>query len=174
MTQQWVGGFDSLTLRNEKLVNKELDKLEIVIRSGQTDECQVVYVLSRIRKLMELNKKIKKTYKELKFYCNWSLHAQIDHTEDVSDILKEFRDNADSRHHFLHFEVFRAELKKFTSEVLNIALTDDYLRNFTITLTEIIADTPISITESKKTTIVINPPELIRTPDQITYKIVPG
>ncbi len=149
------------------------NKLILAIQNGATDEPNVVYVLSRIRKIFELDPALRKQHKVLNVYCNWSLHASIDRTEDVKEILEEFIEKAELRHHFVYLEAFKSDFIIFAKNTLTIDLNEDYLDRFGKSLIEIIADTPISYIESRKTTIVINPSELPRRSDQITYKIIP-
>jgi hypothetical protein len=64
-----------------------LDKLSKEISKDIKEECQVVYILSRIRKLLELSKE-KKKYQYLKLYCHWSLHNELSKRNTVSMILE--------------------------------------------------------------------------------------
>lgn len=53
------------------------DKLSIELKKPINGEPQVIYILSRIRKLLDLNHKKDGAYRILRFYCNWALHTEI-------------------------------------------------------------------------------------------------
>ena len=48
-----------------------LEKLQKELNREIRDECQVIYILSRIRKILEISDERSK-YKMLNFYCNWA------------------------------------------------------------------------------------------------------
>ena len=130
------------------MINSLKDKLNLALSEGSPDEYKVVYILSRIRKIMEF-KKIKQ-YKVLRVYCNWALHTEIDRTDEVKYILEEFVRNEKSRKLSTLFQDFSHEMKQFALNDLNIQLTDDYLYKFIKVLINTISDTPISFKKSKK------------------------
>ncbi|MDO8340502.1 MAG: hypothetical protein Q7T59_00855 [Candidatus Woesebacteria bacterium] len=146
------------------------EKIRAALNETDINEYLVVFVMSRIRKLLELEN-IKNSYKLVNIYCNWSLHTKIDRTDDIKDILEEFVNKAETRHNLLMLNEFKSHFKKFVSEVLNINLTEDYINKFSLILLNIISDTPISFTKSRFMTITINPADLPRNEKQITYKI---
>lgn len=146
------------------------EKIRVALNETDINEYLVVFVMSRIRKLLELEN-IKSSYKLVNIYCNWSLHTKIDRTDDIKDILEEFVNKAETRHNLLMLNEFKNHFKKFVSEVLNINLTEDYVNKFSLILLNIISDTPISFTKSRFMTITINPTDLPRNENQITYKI---
>lgn len=52
------------------------------------EECEVVYLMVEIRKILEYGGK---SYKTLRFYCNWVLHKELSQektTKLLSDIFK--------------------------------------------------------------------------------------
>lgn len=146
------------------------NKLRLALEKNLGDECQVVYILSRIRKIIELEE-LRKRYRILNIYCNWCLHTRINNTEDFKDILEEFVNNAESRHYLLYFEEFKKQFRNFLKEELAFEITDNYLNKFVQILTNVISDTPISTKKIKKITITINPNDLPRRENEITYKI---
>jgi hypothetical protein len=54
-----------------------IEKLRKEISKDTFDESHVVYILSRIRKYLELTEQRDK-HPFLWFYCNWALHPKID------------------------------------------------------------------------------------------------
>ena len=67
-----------------EIIRKLTDELD----RGITSEVQVVYVLAGIRKLIERDK-IKDQYADLRFHCDWALHASMDRTA-AKKILRQF------------------------------------------------------------------------------------
>ncbi len=128
----------------EKLRN-ELDK-------DITTEAQIVYILSRIRKILEKNNT--RGYNVLKFYCNWALHAEIEDTNAIKEILKEVAEgNEESQLKFFLFVPLHKQLKTFlTNNGLSTKITEK--PNFNILLSQIYTDTPLIIKSIKKTKIV--------------------
>jgi len=152
------------------MLNDIKDKLRSNLEKEIADECQVVYILSRMRKLIEIDGTRNK-YKVLNIYCNWSLHSRIDRTEEVKDILDEFVSKKEKRHILLFFTHFIDEFNKFTTNELGITKDERYIGRFVAILREIISDTPIKLKKVKITTITINPSSLPRNIDEITYMI---
>ena len=64
-------------------------KLAQALDEDITTEAQVVYILSRLRKYLEITGQ-KKTYKDLNFYCNWALHSKLERTEPVAEALLDY------------------------------------------------------------------------------------
>ncbi|MFA5870908.1 MAG: hypothetical protein WC842_03420 [Candidatus Paceibacterota bacterium] len=87
-----------------------LEKLNTELQKDIQDECQVIYILSRIRKYLE-DKNEKKQYIYLNFYCNWALHSRINDTKAVNVILNDFISGKDSG--FLNFDYLKNDLKTF-------------------------------------------------------------
>jgi hypothetical protein len=56
-----------------------LKKLDALLSAGITDEMQVVYLMSGVRKLLE-RQQAKKQYRYLTFHCDWTLHPKIGRT----------------------------------------------------------------------------------------------
>lgn len=80
-------------------------------------EIQVVYILTRVRKLLEIKEK-KEQYQFLNFYCNWALHAKIDKVgKKVEEFLKQVAsgDNTAGGDH-IYFSFFHQEFKLFLKE----------------------------------------------------------
>lgn len=135
-----------------------LFKLSRELSKDIQDETQAVFILSRIRKYLEL-KKLQNDYKYLNFYCNWALHPSLDRTEAVSDILKDFVDGTDDLR-FLNFDKLYLELKRFNDDnnlPRRIFETENYLR-FVNLLVEIYAETPLEFSSGEKRRIVISKP----------------
>ena len=131
----------------EKL-NKELSK-EI------QEECQVIYILSRIRKYLEQNNK-KSKYKVLNFYCNWALHSKMERTEPVAGILRDFiTANGEG---FKNFGPFLEELNKFLKAYdlsREIISNLDNRKRFLNLLIDIYEDTPLEVYPEEKRIITI-------------------
>ena len=131
--------------------NNIKEKLQSVLRKESFEETDVIYILSRIRKLLEIDGN-KKDFKVLNFYCNWALHAQIEDVDSIIKTLQKPGENAISLFHL--FVDFDKELKKFLdnhSIQTNIFTNRKTLIKFHNLLTEIYTDTPLILkTISKK------------------------
>lgn len=64
-----------------------IEKLNNELRREIKNECQVVYILSRVRKILDHERAVNKI---LRFYCNWVLHIDLKHKETTLFISKMF------------------------------------------------------------------------------------
>ncbi len=71
-----------------------LNKLNARLSKAIDDEPQVIFILSRIRKILE-SKKEKSTYKYLNFYCNWVLHMKLDKPWTTALLSDKFEQDID-------------------------------------------------------------------------------
>ncbi len=141
------------------MVNDIIEKLRIEFEKLITEEVQVIYILSRIRKILEIDGKEKK-YKKLKFYCDWSLHSQIDNIDPIKELLGivvsgEPHEASD----FFNYKPLDEELKQFLQEYnisSKIYESNKNERLFKEILTRIYSDTPLVIKNVKKTKITIH------------------
>ncbi len=119
----------------------------------------MVYILSRIRKILEAeSKEVKSRYKKLKFYCDWSLHIEIKNTDSISDELINLSDDILSSHNFFAYKSFHKEIKKFLKEYniqTSIYKNFENLLDFNQKLTDIYSDTPLIVKFTKKKKITI-------------------
>lgn len=120
---------------------------EFIKADGISEECQVVYVLSRIRKV--LDKDGSKKYKHLRFYCNWALHTEIDRTEKVQEMLLEFITEK-NKSRFLNFAPLLIDLKEFSreyrlSEAASWLADPINVSKFQELLVAIYSDTPVKV-----------------------------
>lgn len=133
-----------------------LEKINKEIQKNINNECQVVYILSRIRKFLEF-KKIQNKYKHLNLYCNWVLHPKIDKTGHLKETLQNFIEHKDDDK-FLFFEYLTDELKTFLKEndlsYKKLFETENYI-NFLNLLVDILSDTPLEVLLEEKKTITI-------------------
>ncbi len=130
------------------------EKLSKELKRDLKYESQVVYILSRIRKLLEIEN-AKRKYKVLNFYSNWSLHSKIDRTEPVREILKEFIEKKGERHGFIFYTDFEKELKAFLTEHGLPILRPSKIKKFKDLLSKTISDTPLEILLGTKYRIIL-------------------
>jgi hypothetical protein len=80
-------------------------------------EPQVVYILSRIRKIIEIDKK-EDDYAKLKFYCDWALHSKINNVGAMREILDGIiaRDGKAGMDLTMQFDTLHGEIKRFLKE----------------------------------------------------------
>lgn len=132
------------------------EKLQTELNRKIEGEPQVVYILSRVRKMLEIDGKEKETeYNKLKFYCNWALHSKINNVGAVRDILdgiiaRKVKAGADL---VVQFKTFHEEFQKFLKEykfTTTIYESPDNKFPFEMHLSQIYADTPLIVDEKIK------------------------
>ena len=140
------------------MTNDIINKLQLELNKEIKEESQVVYILSRIRKILELDKKEKK-YKKLKFYCDWALHAEIENVAPIKEVLDGVKKaDAQAQFDFITHEPFQTEFNNFLSEyslVTNIYKTAITVNVFNRLLRSIYSDTPLVIKTVRKTKIIL-------------------
>jgi len=140
-----------------------IEKLNAALTTMPTSESDVVYILSRIRKILELNNHPKK-YCCLNFYCNLALHSKIDRLpQSTKEMLLRMRDGElDSsafENSILWYQDLHEQLKVFLDEfnLPNTIYTEKRgVINFNQLLNDIYSDTPIIVTIEQKTKITID------------------
>lgn len=90
-------------------MDKKLDNLIKELKSLIRSEKQVMYILSEIRKKLELNNN---NYPTLKMYCSWTLHNDLSWKEAIN-FLKTIDFNSEESMTKISLETFREELQKF-------------------------------------------------------------
>lgn len=144
--------------------NSIIEKLKREINRNIKEECQVVYILSKVRKLLEIDKS-KDAFPYLNMYCNWSLHNNLSHKNTISSLLNLIEKDIDLKNNgheiahklknkhqnFFKLLIVKEELFKFLNK---IKLTPDNLENnwslFMKLLLDIIEDSPINFEEIKR------------------------
>ena len=143
-----------------------IQKLITELSKDIKDECQVVFILSRIRKILDM-KNEKSKYKLLNFYCNWSLHVNLTHTKTtqvLSDMFDQFIDCSESANNiarkmksnhadFFKLNDFKDELKKFFEDYdLPLRLFNEKIswNVFIKLILEIIEECPVVFIKSSK------------------------
>lgn len=133
------------------------EKLQIILRKESLEESDIVYILSRVRKILEIDGK-EKNFRKLKFYCDWSLHAQICNTDSMKDELDDFPNNQVNLFHFINYGSFQDEFKRFLKEYqldTNIYDNDVAALHFIQILSQILSDTPLIVKTVKKKKIIL-------------------
>lgn len=123
-----------------------IKKLYAKFQNVPQNEEDIVYILSRIRKVLEINK-YPTEFKILKFYCDLSLHSEIDRvSQEVAGHVKEIYENKNSSMLFL--EDFHDQLKKFMNsyDLPNFYKHIDFRGgNFIKLLYAVNSETPITV-----------------------------
>ncbi len=148
-------------------------KLQIELNKQIDQEPQIVYILSRIRKMLEIGGKEKK-YKKLKFFCDWALHAQIDYTDPVKELVDGLI-KSDSKAHsdIVNMHSFFEEFEKFlneyslTTSIFNSQRSKSEFRDL---LQSIYSDTPLIVKTVKKQKITLTDVEH-QNPRSFTIKL---
>lgn len=155
--------------KNSKMITKIIEKLSKALSEGNLDEYKVVYILSRIRKLIELNQ-LKNTFKDLNFYCDWALHSEIDRY--VPDSFKNKLTNQLKHSENLYpdelFAIFFIQLEQFLQELSlpNTILFDPLKIIFADLMIDVFSDTPLVI-KLENIKITVKSPD-----DKHMYKII--
>ena len=136
-----------------------LEKLDIFLQKHLpfTEECQIVYLLVEIRKVLDQENNRK--YPILRFYCNWSVHTEKDPTDEIRAIMNDiYRDVvaqiqkpalASSKMKivgFMYMEDLQKEIGKFLQEYnLPISLTSNQSNWLALVklLVKVLSDQPI-------------------------------
>lgn len=133
-------------------------KLQIELNRKIDQETQVVYILSRIRKMLEIDGK-ERNYKKLKFFCDWALHAQIDHTDPVKELVDGLINSEGKAHSdIVNMHSFFDEFEKFLNEYsLSTSIFDSQRSKceFRDLLQNIYSDTPLVVKTVKKQKITL-------------------
>lgn len=129
------------------------EKLQSHLLKDSFEESDVVYILSRIRKLIDLDEidTGKRKYEKLKFFCNWALHVQIDNLTSMSNLLIEVKNS--SKPTIAIFRLFYDELNKFLNDYkleTSIFTSGKTEINFAKKLSEVYKDTPLIIKKEGK------------------------
>jgi len=141
-----------------------IEKLDRELKKDIREECQVVYILSRIRKILEANRVDGNgeaegdRYPLLNFYCNWSLHYVMDKPSTqrlINNLLAEGLDCKKSAKDlagmlklkypdFFKLSSLELQLRGFLIvHQLSLDLLDNEWSNFRQILLKIIKETPI-------------------------------
>jgi hypothetical protein len=138
-------------------------KLAVELNKGITSEVQVVYLLAGIRRIIEREESTP-SYPDLKFHCDWALHASMDRTA-ARAILKLFDEaHAHLRNNIMindlpsrlkreierisKMETFEQSLEQFLSDHQLPPLTQhrtDGWTHFLHLYTQVIEDIPLMI-----------------------------
>ncbi len=121
-----------------------VEKLHKKFQTPPTSEEDVVYVLSRIRKLLE-SKNYPAEFSVLIFYCNLALHVRIDkYSKDVENMLERISIGSDVSDSIINFYDFHRQIKEFAQRY-NLPEWIYKINDFNKLLNEIYSDTPIII-----------------------------
>lgn len=161
--------------------NDIVSKLGAHLQKTSFEEADVVYILSRVRKLLEINGNSGK-YGKLKFYCDWALHAEIERGTKV--FQKELEDfiagNKEAGGAILTHQYFEEQFRQFLGEY-NIP-EGSYVNmptrlRFRELLAGIYSDTPLIVSLSKRVKITTNAgvfsADKMAAKMEIGYNIVP-
>jgi hypothetical protein len=153
------------------------DKLRLELAKPITEEGQVVYVLSLIRKILEVEKgKNDRKYQKLKFYCDWALHTEIDRgTRVFQEEFERFdKGDQDAIRDIITHQFFEPEFLAFLDE--NNISTETYRiidnkHQFRKLLAKIYADSMLTVTITKTIRIKANEGIFSREGDLIKVEI---
>lgn len=126
-------------------------KLALELSEDISKESQVIYILSCIRKILEIDQN-QSNYIKLKSFCDWALHSRLDNTDPFREELADFPHGELSSYFYTH-EVFKKEFKRFVKDYsieTNIYSDKEHENKFKSLLYEIYIDTPLIVKTIKK------------------------
>lgn len=126
------------------MIDDIISKLSFALNKSIRSEPQIVYILTRIGKVLELENS-KRNSALLNFYRNWSVHSEIDQTEPVADILSEFIKKRENRYRLSLHQQFCSEFTSFLDKHKLPHILKNRLNNFIFYLGKVISDTPIKV-----------------------------
>jgi len=143
--------------------NDIVEKLRKFLLNHPTlkEECEVVYLMVEIRKILDHGSN---SYKTLRFYCNWVLHKELSQEKTTKLLSDIFETNIDFKEggrenarkiksvgrNFFKLDKFKKELKEFFKDNhLPMDLLNKNWWTFGKLLLEIIKECPIVFTSSK-------------------------
>ncbi len=152
------------------------EKLALELSKPIIEESQVVYILSRIRKILEIDYNLNQgKYAKLKFYCDWALHTKIDKNKAFQEeFVKFIQGDMNAGAPILTFEVFQTEFLDFltqygiSAEVYKMPENNITFRKL---LAKIYADTPIIVTLIKTFEIKTNEGIFTKSNEMFKYDI---
>ncbi len=128
-----------------------ITKLKSALSEPIEKECQVVYILAEIRKLVE-RLKGKTNFPVLNFYGNWVLHSKIDDTSAIRPLLEKIEQSIINKNYdvwavwaMIDFEEFCREIGLFLNKQnINNPFADrKYWEKFRKLLVDILIDCPL-------------------------------
>lgn len=126
-----------------------IEKLNQELDTDVKSEANIVYILSRIRKILELEKK-QADFRVLNFYCNWALHAEIERIVPVKSLLDQIvqNDTVARENLSVNFLSLHEELIQFIEEFdlsTKIYASEENTSQFNKLLSQIYSDTPLLV-----------------------------
>lgn len=139
------------------------EKLRNALSEQIEKECQVVYIMVEVRKLLDRFSEQK--YSLLRFFCDWVLHIEINNLSPAREILNRIATEHKSKEfigtsiEFISFDHLRNEMLNFFKEK-DINLPSEWLINhekwnsFRKIFSNIIKDCPLKIKSNLKPILV--------------------
>lgn len=138
-----------------------LSKLTGALAKPVRTECQVVYLMVELRKLMD-RQDATQHYPVLRLFCDWTVHTNIDRNRAAEPLIREFDNAVESVRggngmplqflDFLSLSHFRQQFRKFLdANGLPKAVVDDgdAWTRFLDLYSDVVSDCPISYTRSQ-------------------------
>jgi len=147
-----------------------MKKIDIIIKKLQkflkerpifTKECEVVYLMVEIRKILDHDSG---PYKTLRFYCNWVLHKELNQERTTKLLSSIFETNIDFKRSgrenarnvkfvgtdFFKLNTFKNELKDFFQRYdCSVVLLNKNWWKFARLLLDVIKECPIHFVSNK-------------------------
>lgn len=136
-----------------------LSKLSNKLQSVPTSEEDIIYILSRIRKILEAENYPDK-YSLLNFYCNLALHTKIERVpKELAREIRRVHDNLEYIHPFFGYPDLHKQLDEFIREhkFPNFYELPGFRgKDFMDLLNSVYSDTPVFVSVVTKYKAVVN------------------
>jgi hypothetical protein len=138
-----------------------LTKLRSKFTSVPEDEEDVIFILTRVRKVLDQdNHGINSKYGILRFYCNLALHFHIENVpNELGEELRNVHDNQSPWHPFYGYNDLHTQLQGFIQEhnLPNFYENSSFNgQRFVELLNSIYSDVPVTVGVVKKYQVVVN------------------
>lgn len=132
---------------------ENLEKLNKELQKDIKEECQVICIMSRIRKVLEQHENILgDKYSLLKFYCHWVLHPRLNSISYAKEVLKKIaeahkdQEISGAELYFVNFGMLRGEINSFFEEFdlqTDLSKNAELWKSFRKILLDILIDCPL-------------------------------
>ena len=154
-------------------------KVRAELERGITSECQAVYLLVEIRKLLDRDRKGTVTYNSLRLYSDWAVHVELDRRQSQEIVKKAdsfYRKQADGtlsedeNRDFVRvfaLDTFRDELNQFLQAKRLRPFSDAKWNSFLACFLNVVEDCPLSCSVQGASVTEVDEVVIIREPGRV-------
>jgi len=135
-------------------------KIDAELKRGIDTECQVVYLLVAVRKLLDKEPDRFQHFKSLAFYCDWVVHNHLSRNKSAQDMVERAAtlaahwEKPDARleaefEQIFSLNAFREDLSQFLEKIGLVRFSDSQWNRFLACFLNVIEDCPLLPPASK-------------------------